>query len=294
MFSWVPYGTTPCYSQIWKAKGANALFWTPGFSLQPSTERPELKKNKQTKPYQTSLLLFKKQVAGELSQSGVISGVHTAPRTGQRWSWHRKEKDWRLLWTALPLTKEALQKDHGRTLNSCQHYFFAAVLLHSEINQCQKWSIQELFSLHKSCSSGACALCAADSKSSVRALILVIFIYEIHLHSIKHFCFSICLMSSPASTSLFPSTTFCSWLFFLSFSFFLSSEPCGSSVITVIFGMRRIFHRGTGGGWAGCSSGHARVLVSRTTWLCSRERPYWRRTSEDTFCLWAQIVITQK
>lgn len=176
--------------------GANALFWTPGFSLQPSTERPELKQTNKPRSNRSAAV----QKAGSRS----IIGVHTAPCTGQRWSWHRKEKDWRLLWTALPLIKEALQKDHGRTLNSCQHYFFATVLFHSEINRCQIWSIQELFSLHKSRSSGACALCAADSKSSVRALIPLIFIYEIHLHSIKHFCCSICLISSPASTSLFP------------------------------------------------------------------------------------------
>lgn len=59
---------------------------------------------------------------------------------------------------------------------------------------------------------------------------------------------------------------------------------CGSSVITVFFCMRWAFHWGTGAGGEGGSSGHARVLVSRTMWLCSRERPYWRRTSDDTVC----------
>lgn len=48
----------------------------------------------------------------------------------------------------------------------------------------------------------------------------------------------------------------------------------GSSVITIFFGMRMSFHRGAGGGGVGGFSGHARALVSRTMWLCSRERPY--------------------
>lgn len=55
---------------------------------------------------------------------------------------------------------------------------------------------------------------------------------------------------------------------------FLSRAPRGSSVITIFFGMRISFHRGTAGGRVGGSSGHARVLVSRTMWLCSRERLY--------------------
>lgn len=175
--------------------------------------------------------------------------------------------------------------------STTSEFHFPEVLFRSEINWSQICSIQKLFSLHKSCNSSA--LSAVDSKSPVLALILVIFIYDIHLHSNKHFCFSICLISSPASTSLFPLHYLLFLTIFPAYSFF-SHILCGSSVITVFFGMRMSFHRGTGGGRVGSSSGHARVLVKRTTWLCSREKPYWCRTSDDTVCALEWIIFTQK
>lgn len=72
-----------------------------------------------------------KDLCYEWSQSDIISGVHTAPCTGQCWSWHRRETGWQPWWTALALIKEGLKKDHRRTLNTCQHYFFHSDMVHS-------------------------------------------------------------------------------------------------------------------------------------------------------------------
>lgn len=62
-------------------------------------------------------------------------------------------------------------------------------------------------------------------------------------------------------------------------SFSASHSPRGSSVTTISLRWRMSFHRGTGGGLGGASSWHTRVLVSKTMWLYSMERPYWRRIS---------------
>lgn len=40
-FIWL-WGSACCYSQIWELMAGYALFWAPGFSFHPSTERPEL------------------------------------------------------------------------------------------------------------------------------------------------------------------------------------------------------------------------------------------------------------
>lgn len=75
---------------------------------------------------------------------------------------------------------------------------------------------------------------------------------------------------------------------------FLSHALRGSLVIIIFFGLRMSFHRRTGRDRVGGSGGQAQVPVSRTMWLCSRERPYWRRTSGDTVCALANITITQR
>lgn len=112
-----------------------------------------------------------------------------------------------------------------------------------------------------------------NTKSLVLVVILVIFIYDVHLRSVKHFFFSLCVISSPASTPLPPLLSFVPD-YFLIIVVFLSHVLCGSSVIIIFFGMRMSFHWGTGGGRVGGSSGQTRVLVIRTMWLCSREKPY--------------------
>lgn len=210
----------------------------------------------------------------ELSQSDIISGVHTAPCTGQWWSWHRRETGWQPRWTALALIKEALKKDHRRrTLNSCQHYFFHSDMVHSgaifitQILQlqclCPLYCRLQIFSITPHSSH----IYLWHSPTLDQAFLL--------FHSFDILpCIHLPLpLPLPFVPDFFP-------IIFI----FLSCTPRGSSVITVFFGMRMSFHRGTGRGRDGGSSRHARVLVIRTMWLCSRERPYWRRTSDDTFC----------
>lgn len=170
--------------------------------------------------------LFKKQATGSRRAAGRLilciiqvwhnCRVHTAPGSGPRCSWHRREKGWRPLCTSPALTKEALKKRPQKK----NLQFLPALLLSCFC--CSSVPLRDQLILDMPHSEaifitqilGACALCTVESKSPVLAFILVIFIYDIHLHSNKYFCFSICLISSSASTSLFPSTTFCSIFLF--------------------------------------------------------------------------------
>lgn len=86
-----------------------------------------------------------------------------------------------------------------------------------------------------------------------------------------------------------PLPPFLPWLnlnmFLFPVSFSVSHALRGSSVTVISLRGRMSFHRGTGGDIGGASSWHARVLVNRTMWLYSKERPYWRRNSEELPCV---------
>lgn len=225
--------------------------------------------------------------------------VHTALRLGQRCSWHgRREKGWQPQWTALVLTKGALEKRKEKktlhimptllfyTLDSyCVFFFFTQGS--ADVRYAKTWNylqyrngvpIPFLFSfVHV----GLCALCTAGSTSPVLTLssFLVIFIYEIHLHCLFDILPCILLLVSPSSP------------FFLNLilTFFYSLLPvshslCGSAVTLISFCWRMSFQRGTGSGLCGGSSLHARTLVNRTMWLYSKERLYRRRHSEEFAC----------
>lgn len=126
--------------------------------------------------------------------------------------------------------------------------------------------------------------------SVLRLVNLVMFIPDVHLHSITELVllnfFDILPCNPPPGFPFATSTlhTFTIFFFFLFYDIAVFHSLCGSSVIKIFLRWRISFHRGTGGGLGGASSGHSRILVNRTMWLHSKERPYRRRDSEESAC----------
>lgn len=263
-----------------------------------------LKTNTQTKKktYTTSILRFKKQATGAGSSypvhylSGIIAGyiqlwvlASVALDTGEKTAGDLYELLW--LWQRR-LCKKTREEELVLPASTAPQ-FLLLQFCSTQINSCQIWPIQKLFSLHKSSVPVPSVLCRFQISSiSTHSSHIYLWhsptLYQIFL--LFHF-FDILLcihLPLPLHYLLFQN-------FFPIIFIFLSHALRGSSVIIIIiFGLRMSFHPGSGRDGVGGSSGQDRVLVSRTMWLCSRVRPYWRRTSGDTVCTFANIIITQR